>query len=128
MLHTISAGPLRRAIRDNELAVPSMLGSPRNRPGALLADLGLELVVGAAGMDIDGLRRPGHMALRQPVGRDELPFSLVPRLQNLSGWGAAQDAGVNCLGQQAARWAQDCRPGHLLSPANFTPGMCREVQ
>ena len=68
-----------------------MLWSTWNRPGAFLTDMGGEFGVGGAGVDVDRLWGEGDDAV-ELIGGDQFTLTLVPRLEHLLRWGAAQNA------------------------------------
>lgn len=71
-----------------------MLRSTGDSSGTLSPNLGLGLLIGAAGMDVDRLGRVGYLAI-QLIGRDEVAFALVPGRQDLGAGGAPQDSRVD---------------------------------
>jgi hypothetical protein len=81
-----------------DVAIAAVLWSTRDRPGALLSDLLLDVVKCAAGMHIDGLWWLGNNAVHG-VGRDEFSFSSVPFGEYFGGWCTAQNARVDETGE-----------------------------
>lgn len=77
--------------RKDSLAVTTMLWSSRDGSRALLADLGLQLLISAAGMDTERLWRQGNIAV-QLVRRYKLGLSLVPCGQDLGRRRTSQDS------------------------------------
>lgn len=77
-----------------DVAVPAVLRTAGDRSSAFLADAGLHLIVGRAGVHALRLRRLRHDT-RERRGRDQLSFALVPFRQDLRGWSAPQDARVD---------------------------------
>ena len=72
-----------------------MFGPPRDRPRALAANLGFEVLVsGAAGVDVGGFGGLGDNAL-ELRGADQVGLTLVPRGEDFGRWGAAQDPWVD---------------------------------
>lgn len=74
-----------------DVAVAPVLGTTGNGARAFLADLGLELVRGIAGVDVGGLWRLGDGAVQVAVGGDEFGFALVPGFEDFCGRCAAED-------------------------------------
>ena len=65
------------------IAVPAMLGPARDGPSALFANLRLDVVRSAAGVDILRFRGLGDNEARVGIGADELAFTAVPFRENL---------------------------------------------
>lgn len=84
------------------LAVAAVLGAAGDGPRALVADLLGGRGVGAPGVRAPGLGRERDDAV-QLVGCDELALAPVPRLQDLGGRRAAEDARVDEAGELDAR-------------------------
>lgn len=98
-----------------------MLGPSRNRPRTLLTNPGGETGIRSAGVDIDRLRRLGHVAL-ELVGGDEIPLALVPLGQDLGGRGTAEDARVDQAGKLDVRNMPGCAVDALKVPDRLGAG------
>lgn len=84
-----------------DVAVPAVLRTARDRPGALFPDLGFDLLVGGPGVDILWLWWLGdHAGERR--GRDQFGFPLVPLGEDLWRRCAAQDTRVDEAGETDA--------------------------
>jgi hypothetical protein len=79
-----------------DIAVTSMLGTTRDRPRALLANLFLQRRICRSSMYVLGLRRLGDDArVRVRASLDQLTFALVPGCEDFGRGRAAQDARVD---------------------------------